>query len=44
MKWLEKAVELNDPGLTTLKVDPMLDPLRKIGRFQEIVAGQNFPA
>ena len=44
MKWLEKAVELDDPGLSSLKVDPMLDPLRKIGRFQEIVAGQNFPA
>jgi Flp pilus assembly protein TadD len=44
IKWLEKAVELEDPGLIEIKADPLLDPLRKNGRFQAIVAGQHFPA
>jgi TolB-like protein/Flp pilus assembly protein TadD len=43
MRWLEKAVELQDPGLIEIKVDPFLDPLREIDRFQDIVAGINFP-
>ena len=44
IKWLERAVELQDPGLIEIKADPLLDPLRQIDRFQAIVAGLNFPA
>ena len=44
IKWLDKAVELQDPGLIEIKVDPLLDPLRNIGRFKEILAGLHFPA
>lgn len=44
IKWLEKAVELQDPGLIEIKVDPLLDPIRKIDRFQHLVAGLHFPA
>ncbi|HEY7642730.1 MAG TPA: TIR domain-containing protein [Steroidobacteraceae bacterium] len=43
IKWLERAVELKDPGLIEIKADPLLDPLRKIDRFQELVAAQPFP-
>ena len=43
IKWLEKAVELQDPGLVEIKADPLLDPIRKMRRFQEILAGLNFP-
>ena len=38
------AVELQDPGLIQVKVDPLLDPLRKIDRFQDLVAGLHVPA
>jgi TolB-like protein/Tfp pilus assembly protein PilF len=44
MRWLEKAAELKDPGLNSIKVDPLLDPLRKMAGFQDIVAGLHFPA
>jgi tetratricopeptide (TPR) repeat protein len=44
IKWLEKAAELQDPGLIEIMADPLLDPLRKIDRFQELVAGLQFPA
>jgi tetratricopeptide (TPR) repeat protein len=43
IKWLEKAVELKDPGLIEMNVDPLLDPLRKIDRFNDLVAAQHFP-
>lgn len=35
--WLEKAIEERADGLTWMNVDPMLDPLRKHPRFQELV-------
>ena len=44
IEWLEKAVELQDPGLVAIKADPLLDPLRKIDRFKNLVAAQHFPA
>lgn len=44
MKWLEKAAALQDTGLNAIKVDPLLDPLRKMAGFQDIVAGLHFPA
>jgi tetratricopeptide (TPR) repeat protein len=28
LEWLESAMRLRDPGLTLLKVDPLMDPLR----------------
>jgi hypothetical protein len=32
--WLEKAYQVRDKGLTYLKIDPCLDPLRSDTRFQ----------
>ena len=43
LAWLEKALRLRDPGLATLKVDPLLDPLRKEPRFQSILRELKFP-
>lgn len=43
IKWLEKAAELKDPALIEIKADPLLDPLRKIDRFNDLVAAQHFP-
>jgi hypothetical protein len=43
IKWLERAAELKDPGLIEIKADPLLDPLRKIDRFKELVAAQPLP-
>jgi len=37
LEWLEKALQLRDPGLVDLKADPLMDPLRKEPRF---VAGE----
>ncbi len=44
LRWLEKAVELEDPGLLSIKVDPLLDPVRGNRRFQGIVAGLDLPS
>ena len=44
IKWLDKAVELHDPALIEIKADPLLDPLRDIDRFKEILAALPFPA
>jgi TolB-like protein len=43
LDWLEVAFRLKDPGLAWLKVDPLLDPLRKEPRFQQIERKLNFP-
>ena len=37
LAWMEKAYEERADGLTWINVDPMLDPLRKHPRFQELV-------
>jgi TolB-like protein/Flp pilus assembly protein TadD len=37
MVWLEKAVEERDPWLTSLKVEPMYDPLRSDPRFLDVL-------
>ncbi len=33
---LQKGFAVNDPGLNTMAVDPLLDPLRKDGRFDSL--------
>jgi hypothetical protein len=43
LDWLEKAVQLRDPGLVYTKTDPLLDPLRKEPRFQAIERQLKFP-
>ena len=43
LKWLEKALQLRDPGLEDLKADPLVDPLRKEPRFQAIERALKFP-
>jgi TolB-like protein len=44
LEWLETAVQVRDPGLIFLKMDPLLDPLRKDPRFQAIERELQFPS
>jgi hypothetical protein len=41
--WLEKSFEARDKGLTFLKIDPCLDPLRSDPRFQDLIRRVGFP-
>jgi tetratricopeptide (TPR) repeat protein len=43
LHWLEKAYELRDSGLVTLKQDFLLDPIRKEPRFQAVLRKMDFP-
>jgi TolB-like protein/tetratricopeptide (TPR) repeat protein len=43
LDWLEKAMRLRDTGLSTLRADPLMDPLRKEPRFQAIERELKFP-
>lgn len=43
LNWLETAMRLRDPGLTGLKTDALLDPLRQEPRFQAIERALKFP-
>jgi len=43
-EWLDKSVESRDKGLTYLKVDPCLDPLRADPRFQDLLKRVGFPS
>ena len=36
LEWLETAMRLRDPGLSLLRTDPLMDPLRKEPRYQAI--------
>jgi TolB-like protein len=40
---LDVAYRLPDPGISTLKIDVLIDPLRKEPRFREIERKLNFP-
>jgi TolB-like protein len=42
--WIEKAYELKDPGILSLRIDPFFDPLRKEARFQEIERKLKYPS
>jgi TolB-like protein/tetratricopeptide (TPR) repeat protein len=44
LDWLERAMKLRDPGLSLLKVDPLMDPLRQEPRFQGVERELNFPS
>ncbi len=43
LEWLNTALRLRDPGLVTLKTDPLLDPLRQEPRFQAVMRELKFP-
>ena len=43
LQWLEKAYEQRDAGLTLLRVEPFLDPIRSDPRFQDLVRRMSFP-
>jgi serine/threonine-protein kinase len=40
---LDKAMEVKDPGLITLKKDPVMDPIRTDPRFAALLKRLNFP-
>jgi TolB-like protein/Tfp pilus assembly protein PilF len=41
--WLDTAYRVHDPGLATLKMEPLLDPLRQEPRFKELERKLKFP-
>jgi tetratricopeptide (TPR) repeat protein len=43
LELLEKAVRVRDAGLSFLKTDPLLDPLRNEPRFQAVLRELKFP-
>ena len=43
LEWLDRAVQVRDPGVFYVKTDPLLDPLRKEPRFQAIERELKFP-
>jgi hypothetical protein len=43
LHWLETAYRLHDVGLTLLRVDPFLDPIRATPEFKDIERRMNFP-
>ena len=42
IKYLNYARDYNDPGLSQLLVDPLLDPIRDDPRFNELIAKIGF--
>jgi len=43
LEWLDTAMRLRDPGLVSLKTDPLMDPLRTEPRFQAVMRELKFP-
>jgi TolB-like protein/Tfp pilus assembly protein PilF len=43
LEWLEKALRVRDPGVTLMRTDPFLDPLRKEPRLQAVERQLKFP-
>jgi tetratricopeptide (TPR) repeat protein len=43
-EWLERSFENRDKGLTYLKIDPCLDPLRADPRLQDLIKRVGFPS
>ena len=43
LEWLETALRLRDPGLVTLKTDPLMDPIREEPRFKTVMRELRFP-
>jgi tetratricopeptide (TPR) repeat protein len=43
LDWLQTAVRVRDSGLGWLKIDPLLDPLRKEPRFEAVKRELKFP-
>jgi hypothetical protein len=43
LEWLETVLRLRDPGLSSLKTDPLVDPLRQEPRFQKVMRELKFP-
>ncbi len=41
-RWLERAWEARDPGMTDLKVDPLLEPLQGDPRYRELLSRMDF--
>jgi TolB-like protein/Tfp pilus assembly protein PilF len=41
---LEHAWAIRDGGLVSIKIDPLLDPIRREARFATVVSKMNFPA
>jgi serine/threonine-protein kinase len=41
-RWLERAWEARDPGMTDLKVDPLLEPLKGDPRYGELLSRMGF--
>jgi tetratricopeptide (TPR) repeat protein len=41
--WLEKALAAHDKGMTYLKIDPCVDPLRDDPRFWDLVRTVGLP-
>ena len=41
---LDRAWRIRDPGLTNVKVDPLLDPVRSDPRFAALERKLNFPS
>ena len=42
-EWMEKALEARDKGMTYLKIDPCLDPLRSDPRFNNLLTRVGLP-
>jgi len=43
LNWLDAAYRVRDPGLIQLKVDSLLDPVRREPRFRAVLAKMQFP-